>query len=65
MTTSPRVISYDKVLRRANELYEQAKGHQWDGCKAPEQRLQIPSDQVKCMLRALVEALNQESETTR
>jgi hypothetical protein len=55
------VISYDKVLRRANELYEQAKGYKWDGYKAPEQRPQIPSDQVKSVLRALIEALNDQS----
>lgn len=52
------MLDEDKILARANELYEEAKGCVWDGYKAPEQRPQIASDQVKCLLKAFVEALN-------
>ena len=51
-------ISLDRVLERANNLYEEAKGYVWDGYKAPEQRPQIHSDQVKAIAQALVEELN-------
>jgi hypothetical protein len=53
------MLSESMILARANELYEEAKGYKWDGYTAPELRPQIQSDQVKCLLAAIVEALNE------
>jgi len=51
-------IDFDAVLKRADELYAEAKHHLKH---APQDTLpRIQSDQVKSVLRALVEALNNE-----
>lgn len=48
-------LDFDTILKRAEELYATEKlGRPDSGTK-----LKIQSDQVKCVLRALVEALNQ------
>lgn len=49
-------LDFDTILNRAEELYaEKLLGHQPE----PGVRASIGSDQVKCVLSALVEALNQ------
>jgi hypothetical protein len=48
-------MNYESILARANDLYRASKideGHY------PETRLEIRSDQVKSILQALVEAIN-------
>lgn len=50
-------IDFDIVLKRAEELYTTEKLGRPDSGT----RLKIQSDQVKCVLRALVEAINQTS----
>ena len=57
-------IDYDKVLEKANELYviEKTKHVNPESMAywAPEMFPKIESNQVKCMLRALVDELNKE-----
>lgn len=49
-------LDFDTILNRAEELYaEKLLGHQPE----PGVRASIGSDQGKCVLRAVVEALNQ------
>lgn len=50
-TRGDAMLDEEKILARANELYAEAKGplREWNG---------IRSDQVKALLKALVEALN-------
>lgn len=51
-------LDFDTILNRADELYATEKlGHPPD----PGVKLKIQSDQVKCVLRALIEQLNQPS----
>jgi len=53
-------LDFDTILNRAEELYaEKLLGHQPE----PGVRASIGSDQVKCVLRALVEALNDKEKT--
>lgn len=58
-------VDYDKVLARANELYEQRKGFEWDGYTAPESRPQIRSDQVKAIGQAVLEEVERLLEVHR
>lgn len=54
-------INEKAILERANELYAErklAKMHRDIAYVAPECRPAIESEQVKCLLTALVEALN-------
>lgn len=58
-------LDYDKVLERANELYCKEKLKHVSPSSlsymAPELFPQIQSDQVKSILQALVEAINNEN----
>lgn len=63
-------LDYDKVLKRANELYKQVKLQSMppDEAKhfaytAPELLPDIRSEQVKAVLQALVEAINMDATT--
>ena len=50
-------MNYAAILKRANELYAEAKIGKDVHFMAPEIRPEIRSDQVKSVLRALIEAL--------
>jgi hypothetical protein len=52
------MLNEETILARANELYAEAKMGKWNGYTAPELLPQIQSDQVKAVVKALVEALN-------
>jgi len=55
------MLDEDKILERANELYAAKKLRKKPEdiyFVAPECRPKIASDQVKCLLAAIVEALN-------
>jgi len=51
------LMNYAAILKRANELYAEAKIGKDVHFMAPEIRPEIRSDQVKSVLRALIEAL--------
>lgn len=59
--TKPQ-LNFDAILKRANTLYAVEKTKHLPKERimelAPEQLPTIQSDQVKCIVRALVEALN-------
>jgi hypothetical protein len=51
-----KILDYNKILTRANQLYAQAKQEKgWDNHGRPPK---IESDQVKTVLRALIEEFN-------
>lgn len=47
------------VIRRANELYQERKGYEWNGYTAPELQPQIKSDQVQAVAEALMEYIDE------
>lgn len=56
-----KALNVQEILDRANELYAEAKiPENRLRYMAPETRPAIQSDQVKCVLKALVEAINAE-----
>lgn len=63
-----RKLDEEAILRRADELYAEAKfakHEDWREYYAlhPELTPRIKSDQVRCLLKALVEALNYDVRT--
>jgi hypothetical protein len=51
-------LDYEKVLTRANQLYKEAKWEKYPLYYNEDDDFEIESDQVKCMLKALIEELN-------
>jgi hypothetical protein len=65
-------LNEEKILKRADELYVKAKWEQRPSVLADQSLAEfsdynpdcsIRSDQVKCLLKALVEAINNQQET--
>lgn len=50
-------LNYNQILARANQLYKQAKIGDEDIYTPPEMLPEIRSDQVKSILKALIEAI--------
>ncbi len=55
-------LNYEEILARTNELYSKEKTKNFPPKDllywAPEMLPKVESDSVKCMLKALVEAIN-------